>query len=358
MTSKERVLTALKHEEPDRVPIYNTFTPTVGIEIAKVFSSADNRSQRSYGYELDTKLHDCVFVELGVMIGFYFDLSKESYVDRWGIKWKKICNNFECYMEMNEPPLKEAKDIYHYQFPDLEGEPCYDELKAVCQKYGKDMAVIGGSVSLFENSWYLRGFQNFLTDLVLNKDEANCLLDRVMEYNLQLGLKIIDEGVDILFTGDDFGMQTGLIISYDMWKELFYPRWKRLFWEFKKRNPDIKIAYHSDGYIIPLIDDLIEIGLDILNPVQPDCMDPAFLKKRYGKSLAYWGTIDVQHTLSFGSPHDVNNEVKERLKTVAPGGGLLLGSTHNVQMSENAIKNVIEFYKVVKKYGSYPITLY
>jgi len=176
-----------------------------------------------------------------------------------------------------------------------------------------------------------------------------------MDYNLRLGFKILDAGVDILYTGDDFGMQTGLLVSYNTWKEFFYPRWTKLFQEFKKKRPDIKIAYHSDGYIVPLIDDLIEAGVDILNPVQPSCMDPAMLKKRYGRNLSFWGTVDVQHTLPFGTPEDVENEVKERLKTVAPGGGLILGSTHNVQFSENAVENVLKFYKVVKEFGSYPI---
>ena len=350
MTGKNRILAAMRHEEPDRVPVFNTFTPEVADELIKLFDKQ--------GFELDIELgHDCVLVELGVFNGFYLDFSKESYIDRWGIKWKRVRNNFGCYMEIDEPPLREIKDIYGYMFPDVNEEPFYKELLSVCETYGNDMAVIGGSISLFENSWYLRGFQNFLSDLILNKDTIRCLLDRVMEYNLQLGFKIIDAGVDILYTGDDFGMQTGLIISHNMWKELFLPRWMKLFGEFKSRNPDILIAYHSDGNILPLIDDLMEAGVDVLNPVQPDCMDPALLKKKYGKRLAYWGTIDVQHTMSLGGINDVKSEVLERLKTVAPGGGLLQGSTHNVQMSENAVQNLIAFYEAVKKYGAYPIRL-
>lgn len=351
MNSKERVLTALEHKEPDKVPIFNTFTPEVNKELSKIFNTNNN-------FDLDLKLeHDCLLVELGIFNGFYMDFSKKSYIDRWGIKWKRIKNPYGYYMEIDKSPLKELNDIYKYKLPVVKDEPFYDDLKLVCDKYSKDLTIIGGSISIFENSWYLRGFQNFLMDLVLNKDAIHFLLDKVMNYNLQLGFKILDLGVDILFTGDDFGMQTGLLISYDAWREFFYPRWAKLFQEFKKKRPDIKIAYHSDGYIVPLIDDLIEAGVDILNPVQPDCMDPAVLKRRYGKKLSFWGSIDVQHTLSFGTPKDVEDEVRQRLKTVAPGGGLILGSTHNVQFSENAIKNVLKFYEVVKKFGRYPIKI-
>ena len=144
-------------------------------------------------------------------------------------------------------------------------------------------------------------------------------------------------------------------MSPRLWEEFLLPRWANLISKFKSVKQDGKIAFHSDGYIIPVIDDLIEIGIDILNPVQPDCMDPALIKKRYGSRLSIWGTIDVKRSLSFGKPDDVEKEVLLRLKTIAPGGGLILGSTHNVQPSPNAVANLQRFYKVVKKFGSYPI---
>lgn len=350
MNSKERVLTSLMHKEPDRVPILNTFTPEVGRELSKIFGVE--------GLDLDLKLgHDCLVFSIGIVTSFSSDFTRDSFTDRWGITWKRVKNAYGYYMEIDESPLKKIEDIYSYKFPMLEEEPFYNDLKTVCSNYGNNMAIIGGEVSIFEHSSWLRGYQNLLEDIALKEDATIYLLDKVADYNLKLGLKIIDAGVDILNASDDFGMQTGLLISYNTWKELFYPRWKRLFQEFKKRNPDIKIAYHSDGFIIPLIDDLIEAGVDILNPIQPDCMEPSLLKKRYGKRLSFWGTVDVQHTFSFGTPADVANEVKERLRNVAPGGGLILGSTHNIQMSENAIGNVLKFYEVVKNYGGYPIKI-
>jgi len=350
LNSRERVLTALRHEEPDRIPVYNSFTP----EVREALSESYNIDKSEIDFYL---CHDCFLVELGVFNGFYLDFTKEDYKDRWGIQWKRIKNNYGFYMEIDTPPLHAAKDVYDYRFPYVDGEPFYEELLHICRRYGHDFAIIGGSVSIFENSWYLRGFQNFLEDLICNKDEAHFLVDHVMEYNLALGFKIIDAGVDILYIGDDFGMQTGLIISPQIWKEFFLPRWEKLIANFKKRKPGLIIAYHSDGNILPILDDLVELGVDVLNPVQPDCMDPELLKRRYGRRLAFWGTIDVQHTLFLGTQDDVRNEVIKRLKTIAPGGGLLLGSTHNVQMSENAIDNLREFYETVRTFGSYPITV-
>lgn len=350
MTSKERVLLALNHKEPDRVPIYNTFTPEVARELSKIYGVK--------GYELDQKLgHDCLLVELGIFNGFYLDFSKESYKCRWGVEWKRVSGKFSTYLEIDQPPIKDIDDVYSYRLPDVDGEPFFTELLSVCRNYGKEKAIIGGSISIFENSWYLRGFQSFLRDLATNEKEVNYLLDKVMGYNRQLGFKIIDAGVDILYTGDDFGMQTGLLLSYDMWKKYFFNRWASLFKDFKKRNPKILIAYHSDGNILPLINDLIDMGIDILNPIQPDCMSPKLLKKKYGDRLSFWGTLDVQHTLSFGNKEDVKREVIDRLKNVAAGGGLVLGSTHNVQYSERAIENLLTFYDTMDKYGNYPIKI-
>lgn len=348
MTSRERVLIALSHKEPDRVPIFNTFTPEVSRKLSEIYGVE--------GYELDKKLgHDCMLVELGIFNGFYQDFSKEYYTCRWGVKWKRVSGKFSTYMEIDEPPIKDIRDVYSYNPPQVDGESYYNELLSVCKNYGKEKAIIGGSISIFENSWYLRGFQNFLYDLVTNEKEVNYLLDKVTDYNRQLGFKIIDTGVDILYTGDDFGMQSGLLISYNMWRKFFYDRWAGLFEDFKRRNPNILIAYHSDGNILPLIDDLIGIGVDILNPIQPECMSPTLLKKEYGQKVSFWGTIDVQHTLSFGESSDVEKEVIDRLKNIAVGGGLILGSTHNVQYSERAIENLLTFYNVIKKYGNYPI---
>ena len=139
-------------------------------------------------------------------------------------------------------------------------------------------------------------------------------------------------GVDMIWTGDDVGMQTGMLISPALWRRHLKPRMAELIARVKSINPAVKVAYHSDGMIWDVIPDLIEIGLDVLNPVQPACLDPAELKRRFGDRLCFWGSLDEQHTLPFGSPVDVQAEVRTRLDTIGRRGGLILGPTHHVQL--------------------------
>lgn len=139
-------------------------------------------------------------------------------------------------------------------------------------------------------------------------------------------------GVDMIWTGDDVGSQHDMLISPRLWRKYLKPRMATFIAELKAINPSVKVAYHTDGNVERIIPDLIEIGLDVLNPVQPACMDPAKLKKQYGKNLCFWGTIDEQHTLPFGTPSDVEAEVRLRVETVGKDGGLILGPTHHVQL--------------------------
>ena len=136
----------------------------------------------------------------------------------------------------------------------------------------------------------------------------------------------------MIWTGDDFGAQNTMVISPKVWRKFFKPKMSNFIASLKEINPDVKVAYHSDGNVYPIIPDLIEIGLDVLNPIQPASMDPAQIKKDFGNSLCFWGTIDEQHTLPFGSPADVEAEVQKRLLTIGENGGLIIGPTHHVQL--------------------------
>jgi uroporphyrinogen-III decarboxylase len=139
-------------------------------------------------------------------------------------------------------------------------------------------------------------------------------------------------GVDMIWIGDDVGAQNAMLISPKMWRKFFKPRMANFIAELKAINPSVKVAYHSDGFIYPIIPDLIEIGLDVLNPIQPASMDPVRLKQDYGDKLCFWGSIDEQHTLPFCPAAEVQAEVHNRLETLGKNGGLILGPTHHVQL--------------------------
>ena len=171
-----------------------------------------------------------------------------------------------------------------------------------------------------------------MIDLVTEPDIAEAILEIPFRYHLRAAERLTSMGVDMIWTGDDVGMQTGMLISPALWRRHLKPRMAELIARVKSINPAVKVAYHSDGMIWDVIPDLIEIGLDVLNPVQPACLDPAELKRRFGDRLCFWGSLDEQHTLPFGSPADVQAEVRTRLDTIGRRGGLILGPTHHVQL--------------------------
>jgi len=148
-------------------------------------------------------------------------------------------------------------------------------------------------------------------------------------------------------------MQTGMLISPKLWRKFLKPRYDYLFQEWKKLNKNIIFAFHSDGYVEPIIPDLVEIGLDILNPVQPGTMNDCYLKKEFGKKLSFWGGINVQKTIPFGSPKDVIDEVKDRINIFGEGGGFIISPSHNIQPNIRSIDNTLIYYWACNKYGKY-----
>jgi uroporphyrinogen decarboxylase len=354
MNSKERILTALNHEEPDRVPVDLWFTS----EIEHLLSA---RHTGLRGAELRVALgHDLVMTS-SPNIGASYEIpgTPEEYVCEWGVHWKWITNaEGGRYTDTVGHPLAGAKDLSGYQMPDPLGpsmQPIYQEAHEMVLRYGNTHAVFGSLYqTIFEAAWLLRGMQNLLTDMATNKDFAHALFDQLLDYSLIAGNEMVAQGIDVLWLGDDFGTQRAMLISPRMWREFIKERYACLIAAFKTRNPALKIAYHCDGFVEPILPDLIDIGLDVLNPVQPLSMDPAEIKRKYGKHLSFWGTVDVQRTFPFGTRQDVEREVRQRLQTVAPGGGLILCSAHRVQPG-TPVENILAYYKAARKYGRYPI---
>jgi len=285
---------------------------------------------------------------------------KKPYTDKWGIDWRivnyGIGNNTGKYFEAVRNPLAEDSMIDKYIPPDPNNED-YSKTLEIIKKYGNEYAIIGTIVqTIFESAWQLRGLEKMMMDLVLNEELASKILDITYNYHMVVGKELVKMGVDILYVGDDIGAQNGMMLSPNIWRKYLKPKMAEMFKEFKKINPNLKIAYHSDGNIYPIIDELIEIGLDILNPIQPMCMDPHLIKKKYGNNLSIWGTIDVQKTLPFGSTEDIKAEVKDRVNGLAPGGGFIIAPAHNIQI-DTPIENFIAFLIAIDEYGKYPLNM-
>ena len=356
MTSRERVLIALDHSEPDRVPIHVDFTPEAAEKLSRHLQLRDSTAEAYSGKVSELPLamgHDILVAWHGIATSYY--AGEGDYTCEWGVGWRWVDIPGGRYTEIARHPLAEDDAFGSWLPPDAREENRYDSARALLAEHGKTHAIVGGMpCTLFEAAWYLRGYETFLTDLMVNKDFAHALLDRIFGFQLVTGTKLAALGVDILWLGDDFGTQNSLIVSPDIWREFFKPRYARLIEAFRRIKPDVKIAYHSDGNIESLLPEYIDIGVDILNAVQPKSMDPAHLKRRFGNNLSFWGTIDIQEVMPFGSPSDVENEVRLRIQTVGPKGGLILGPSHNIQ-PDVPLGNVLALYAASKKYGKYPV---
>jgi uroporphyrinogen decarboxylase len=366
-SSKERMQIAMDHKEPDMVPFQATFVPEVDKILRKKYAREIEgiKGKKEEKYQGMTELdilfgHDMLLLTYGLSTGYYRDTDTNVYIDEWGITWKKIpyktINGDGYYTEIVRVPLADDSKIDSYTPPDP-GNEDMGYAEEVIKNYGKDYYICGIiDCSIFEALKYLRGITQSLIDIVANKDIAHKVMDMSVDYHLKLGLKLIDRGVDLLWLADDIGGEHTLLMSPQVFREMIKPKMGYMIGELKKKSKDIKVAFHSDGYIEPVIDDLIEVGVDLLNPIQPESMDPSFIKKRYGKKICLWGTVSTQQTLPFGTSGDVENEIRERIKTCGPGGGFLLAPTHNIQL-DVSFENIQAFYNAIKKYRNYPIKI-
>ncbi len=340
MKPRERVLTALSHEKPDRCPLQVSFTPEFARRLEEDLLLKGLREHNPHGggnlYEIERALgEDMLLTSVGWANSYYQE--QGEYTDEWGIGWKSIGYATPFgegrYTEICSHPLAEDRALETYRAPDPHRPELYRDAERVMAAFGQEYWIVGVTVTtIFETAWALRGYSRLLMDLVQNPELAERILDIPFGYHLAAARRLAALGVDMIWTGDDVGAQRAMLISPDMWRRFFKPRLARLYGELKELNPRLKIAYHSDGFIEPIIPDLIEIGLDVLNPVQPASMNPAALKKKYGRRLCFWGSLDEQHTLPFGTPDEVRREVLDRLGSLGAEGGLIIGPTHHVQL--------------------------
>ena len=370
MNSKERLQLVFDHKEPDRVPVKVDFVPEVlqklksKHKIKKDIGSSDSDiANLNIDYDIDTYFeHDLLILEYGMGSGYYreFEPGEDTYTTEWGITWKKMSYKTKFgegyYTEIVDFPLAAADAIDNYAPPNPEDEDM-SLVDYVMNKYGKDYYICGNiGCSVFEALKYLRGLTKSLEDLLINKEIAHRIMNISVDYHLKLGYKLIEKGVDMLLLADDVGGEHSMLMSPKTFREFMKPKLSYMIDEFKRKNKNIKIAWHSDGYIIPILDDLVEIELDVLNPIQPESMDPTYIKKRYGNNLCLWGTVSTQKTFPYGKPKDVENETIDRIRNCAPGGGFLIAPTHNIQLDVPE-ENLFAFYNTVKKCGKYPINL-
>lgn len=386
LTPRERVIKAFRREKPDKVPKDFGCTPQI-YELIKEKTGSSNLSEyfdcemRGIGW-LPTKNKRDFSIYLGkppspfstwvdkrlledklCPSGGEWGADKppsSPWVDQeWGVGYIPTASKDPRHSHLlgfayPMRNLKTVKELKNYPFSDYEADYRHKHLEEEVKKiHKKNLCATGGmAMTIFEVSWQLTGMDKLFFDFVEDKPFAKYLLDYITEMRKFQIRRFAEAGVDHIHLGDDMGTERGMLISPEMWREWFKGRMKSIISAAKKINPEVIISYHSDGNIEKIIPELIEIGIDVLNPVQPECMDPAKLKRKYGDKLAFWGTVGIQTTMPFGTPEEVKRVVRKRIETVGKNGGLLIAPTHVLE-PEVPWKNILAFFEAVEEFGGY-----
>lgn len=371
MNSRERVTRALNHQEPDKVPV------DLGGFVTTIEAEAYEDLKEYLGMEKETivSVRAHVVPDEEILEKFGVDTrylrpfpvqkwqevkKKNPVVDAWGTKFYQPESSH--YFDPVEYPFADftLDDLKGYQYPELWNEAYGRELaKTAERRYkGTDYFLIADGVNgIFEQSWFLRGFEDFLVDLVLNKDFASKVLDIILEERKDFYGKFLDvvgPYVGMVMVTDDLGGQEGPLISPELYREMIKPRHKELY-TFIKSKTDAKLFLHSCGAVREFIDDFIDEGIDVLNPIQVSAkgMDTKELKRDFGEKIVFWGGgCDTQKVLPFGSPEGVHDEVKKRISDLKPGGGFVFAQIHEIQ-PETPPENILAMYEAVKEYRDY-----
>lgn len=381
MTPRERLLTALDHREPDRVPFDLGSTPVTGIhhlayrELRAALGLPAREpviwhmmQQLAY---VEEDLHQVLQTDArGVRprppsswkLRMTQDDEYLHYADEWGIVRRQARDRGR-YFDLYRPPLQAAEtlaEIDWYPWPSAVDEARFVGMRQAAEAFrGAGLPVVLGGIcsGMMEMGQALRGYETYFTDLAANVRMVEAISDRILELKTEYWqevLRRLGDVVDVVQEGDDYGAQHGLQISREMWRRLFKPRLASLFGCIKKAAPHVRILFHSCGGIRAIIPDLIEAGVDAVNPVQvsADGMATDALKRDFGRDLTYWGGVDTQHVLPFGSREEVAQETRLRIDHLAPGGGFVCAAVHNIQADVPAA-NVLEMWRTAREYGVY-----
>ena len=372
MTPRDRAIAAIEHKIPDRVPLDMTICEEPYMKLLDYFGIDKSNIPKA-----DKWGEILVVPELAKALGIDFlyvkskkpenpndnkNISEDLATDEWGVVRKKVhLQDGSYYWNIVHHPLRESRigDLTNFRWPNPEDKQICEGLDSEARNLyeNTDLCLVGrfGS-SIFETAWYMRGFEQFLTDLITNRDFAKALMEKISSIQTRIDercLELAGSYIQILkLAGDDLGGQSGPLISPEIFRQMIKPilcrRWKEIKAKFRKVNPKGFIMFHSCGNIYPLIADFIECGLDILDPVQKvKGMEIEKLKAEYGKDLTFHGAIDTQVLLPKGSPSEVKSEVKRIADILGRNAGFIAAPVHNLQ-ADVPVENIIALSEAIK----------
>jgi len=362
MMSKERFRTAIAFREPDRVPVdFWAMSEVIAALVAHLGLSS--KEELLTHFDVDFRV-----IRGPRYVGPPLETDNEGVEkDIWGVprKSQTIDTRYgkASYKEVVSYPMAHVKTVEEldaYPWPQVEWFD-FAEVAEQCRRCGDKVAVARGGrlnrTAQLKPAMYLRGVEQILVDIALEPALARALFDRIAQFYLDFDRALFEAaegGIDLFMMGDDFGMQNGTLVSPQMWREMLKPNFKRFI--DLAHGFDIPVMHHTCGSVRALMDEFIECGLDVLQSLQPEAakMDFAEIKREFGSQLAFQGAISIQKTLPYGSPEEVRAEVRQRTRTLGPGGGYILCTAHNIQ-PDTPLENVLALFEAYREFGRYPV---
>ena len=356
VTPRQRVKLALEHKEPDRIPIDYKSTPEAKAYLKKYLNiTTDNALLKRLGVDFRYISPNYIGPK-----DRHFNLSavEASGRDIWGVERRPVKNVYGEYMEIFSYPLQHIENVEqveNYLWPKIEWFDFDSILKQIEELEEDDeysIKIPGGSV--LENSWFMRGMDRFLMDLVVNQEMANKIMEKVLSFWISIiseSNKAAKGRIDMVNFGDDVGGQEGMLISMDIWRKMIKPWHEKII--AKSHDLGLKTNYHSCGSIKPIIEDLVGIGLDVLNPLQfspKGFPPPEKLKTRYGERLCFEGGMDVQTVLPFYSAEEIEKEAEKLIRVLGKNGGYIINSSHRIQ-PDTKPENIMAMYDTALRYS-------
>jgi uroporphyrinogen decarboxylase len=382
VNSRERVRLALDHQEPDRIPLdlggtglssihvtaYQNLRQHLDLPPRETGVMAMAEQLAAVDEDMARRLKtDFRLVSRGEASDFEYvfrdEGAYEAYTDEWGIGWRKPKDG-GFYYDMYDHPLADASSLSEleaFPFPDPLDDGRYATLRSQAEEavaQGKAVVLAGPCAGIAEIYSWLRGYEQYYIDLALNKAYVATMLDRLVEFKCaywERALREVGDLVDVVIEADDLAGQHSLLLSPATYRSLIKPRHERLFTFIKDQAP-VRLFFHSCGAVRPLIGDLIDAGIDILNPVQMSAagMELEELKREFGRDLVFWGGgVDTQGILGTALPQEVKEHVGRNIEVLAPGGGFVFATVHDIQANVPP-ENIMAMWEAWREYGPYP----
>ena len=350
MTSVENFVSLVHRKGYERVPIDFKLCPS----LAKKFDEYVKETGFEYVKDM-VDIPDLVpkTADRERFLSYYSRKFKDgTKIDNYGVAHEPGSAAAFHMTKMYHPmeSFYDAEQIMEYPLPDYKDADPAKQIAAIEKAHAEDRIAVGNmQCTVWERSWYMRGMENLMADMMLDDPIAEAVLDRVTDISVARAESFVKNGVDVLFLGDDIGMQHSIMMSEELYCRWLKPRLKRVIDSARAINPDIVVFYHSCGFVTPMIPHLIDAGIDVLDPVQPECMSFEEIHKEFGDRLSFHGTIGTQSTMPFGSPEDVKREVFKNLEIAGEKGGLLVAPTHILE-PEVPVENLVAYIKACREF--------